>query len=300
MSERMTTRFRRLLEAPELLVLPGVHDALTAKVAQKTGAKAVTMGGFAATGVLIGEPDTSQLSLTELADHYARICNAVEIPVLGDGDTGFGNPTNVRRVVREFERAGLAGLFIEDQIFPKRCGHTPGKDVISIEDMLAKLKAALDAREDPDLVIMARTDALAVHGFEQALERAHLFREAGADLLFVEAPTTAGQMRRICHEVGGLQFANMIDFGMSPDLTVTELQEIGFAAAAWAVGNVFLAARAYAEFAETLLRDGNTRALRDRMLSFDEYMALVGLPQVRDREQANIDYAAELVKRSKK
>jgi 2,3-dimethylmalate lyase len=199
---RMTTRFRRLLEAPEILAMPGVHDALSARIAAQAGFAAITMGGFAATGSLLAEPDSSQLGLQELADHYARVVDASGLPVLADADTGFGNVTNVRRAVHAYERAGVAGLFIEDQVFPKRCGHTPGKAVVPIEDMLAKVKAALDARHDPDLVIMARTDALAVVGIDEAIRRACLFREAGADLLFVEAPRTDEEMRRICREVG--------------------------------------------------------------------------------------------------
>jgi 2,3-dimethylmalate lyase len=180
----LRSQFRSLLSAPEILVMPGVHDALSARVAAEAGFSAITMGGFAATGSLLGQPDSSQLGLQELADHYARVVDASGLPLLADADTGFGNVTNVRRVVQAYERAGVAGLFIEDQVYPKRCGHTPGKAIVPIEDMLAKLKAALDARRDSELVIMARTDARAVEGLDAAIERANLFREAGADLLF--------------------------------------------------------------------------------------------------------------------
>jgi methylisocitrate lyase len=295
MTERRTTRFRRLLEAPEILAMPGVHDALSARIAEEAGASAVTMGGYAATGALIAEPDSSQLSLAELADHYARVCDAVDIPVFADADTGFGNPTNVRRTVRAYERAGVAGLFIEDQVFPKRCGHTPGKAVVPVEEMLAKVKAALDARQDPDLVIMARTDALAVHGIEEAIERARLFREAGADLLFVEAPRTVAEMRRICAEVGGLHLANMVDFGDSPDLTAAELQEIGFATAVWPVASVFAVAHALRGLYGTLVAEGTTRPARAAMTPFDAFTDLVGLPGIRARERADQDFAAALV-----
>lgn len=296
---RMTTRFRRLLEAPEILAMPGVHDALSARIAAQAGFAAITMGGFAATGSLLGEPDSSQLGLQELADHYARVVDASALPVLADADTGFGNVTNVRRAVRAYERAGVAGMFIEDQAFPKRCGHTPGKAVVPIEDMLAKLKAALDARQDRDLVIMARTDALAVVGVEEAIHRACLFREAGADLLFVEAPRTAEEMRRICREVGGPHLANMIEFGHSPDLTASQLQDIGFAACVWPVSSVLVMTRALQELYSALARSGTTQTMKDRMVRFDDYMSCVGLPDLRRREQHYLDQAARLAREPK-
>jgi len=289
---RHTTRFRRLLEAPEILVMPGVHDGLSARLAVEAGFEAVTMGGFAATGSLLGEPDSSQLGLQELADHYARVVDAAGVPVFSDADTGFGNVTNVRRAVRAYERAGVAGLFIEDQIFPKRCGHTPGKGVVPVEDFLGKLKAALDARTDPDLVIMARTDALAVLGIEEALERAHLFREAGADLLFVESPRSEAEMRRICGEVGGLQLANMIEYGQSPELDAASLQDIGFATAVWPVSSVLTLVKALRGLYAALRRDGTTAAAKEGMVRFDDYTDLVGLPALRAREQDYLDQAA--------
>ena len=295
---RPTTRFKTLLAAPELLVMPGIHDALSARIAEAAGFSAVTMGGYAATGALLAEPDSSQLSLTELADHYARVCAAVSIPVFADADTGFGNPTNTRRTVRLLERAGVAGLFIEDQVFPKRCGHTPGKAVVPADDFIGKLKAALDARTDPDLVIMARTDALAVHGIDEAIRRGILYREAGADLLFVEAPATVEDMRRIIREVGGLHLANMVDFGMSPDLDAAALEEIGFATAVWPVASVFAMTRALQDLMATLKRDGTTRAFRDRMVSFSAFTDLVGLPELRAREQADLDFARALVSKA--
>ena len=292
---RTTTRFRNLLMADEILLMPGIHDALSARIAEISGFDAVTMGGFAATGALLAEPDSSQLGLTELADHYARICDAVSIPVFADADTGFGNPTNVCRAVRVLEKAGVAGLFIEDQVFPKRCGHTPGKDVIPVDGMVAKLKAALDARRDADLVIMARTDALAVDGIDAAIERASIYRDVGVDLLFVEAPGTVADMRRIVTEVGGLHLANMIDFGQSPDLSGPELEEIGFTTAVWPVSSIFAQAFAMRELMSALKRDGTTRAARDRMLRFDEFTDLVGLSSMRAREDEELIFANKML-----
>jgi N-acyl-D-amino-acid deacylase len=296
---RKTTTFRRLLEAPEILVMPGVHDALSARIAEQEGFAAITMGGFAATGVLIGEPDTSQLSLAELADHYARVCEAVEIPLLADADTGFGNVTNVRRAVREYERAGVAALFIEDQVFPKRCGHTPGKAVVPAEEMVAKLKAALDARRDPDLVIMARTDALAVNGIEDAIARARLYREVGADLLFVEAPRNIEEMRRICREVGGPQLANIVEFGMTPELDAGALQEIGYAAAVWPLASILTVTKSLQILYRTMKEQGGTAIAKPRMAEFGAYTEIVGLPALRAREAAQLEFAEERVAAAK-
>ncbi len=293
---KTTTRLKQLVHAPELLMMPGVHDALSARIAENAGFEAVTAAGFAATGALLGQPDSSQLSASEMADHYARICDAVEIPVFVDADTGFGNVTNVRRTVRDFERAGVAGLFIEDQIFPKRCGHTPGKDVVTVEEYLGKLKSALDARRDPDFVIMARTDALGVIGIEDAISRGQMALEIGADMIFVEAPKTADDMRRICTEIKAPHFANMVDFGDSPLLTAQELQDIGYAAAVWPVASVFTVTKALQDMYGALKRDGTTEAAQPAMVEFATYTALVGLPELRDQEEAYLqttrDYLA--------
>jgi len=295
---RKTTQLRSLVNAEEILLLPGIYDALSARVAERAGHKAITIGGYAMTGSLLAEPDSSQLSLAEMAEHYARVCAAVEVPCLVDGDTGFGNVTNVRRTVREFERAGVAGLFIEDQVFPKRCGHTPGKDVIPVVDMVAKIKAAVDARHDPDLVIMARTDAIAIHGLDNAIERANLYREAGADLLFIEAPRSVEDMRRICRDAPFPQLANMISFGLTPELTVDQLQELGYAVAAWPVASIFAVTRTLQKLMSRLLTEGSTAGAKEEMLSFDEFTTLMGLPELRDREQNYLDAASGLISKS--
>jgi 2-methylisocitrate lyase-like PEP mutase family enzyme len=293
-SARRTTRFRRLVEAPEALLLPGVHDALTARIAEKLGFQAITAGGYAASATLLGRPDTSQLSQTEMAYFYARLCDAVDIPVFGDGDTGFGSMTNAARTVRLYERAGLGGMFLEDQVYPKRCGHMAGKDVVPVEDMLAKLKAGLDARVDPDFVIMARTDALAVNGIDDAIERMALYREAGADLLFVEAPRSLADMRRICDELDGPCLANMIEGGLTPTLTVDELQEIGFAVVTYPVGSTYAMAKAVEAYLSELKLAGTSKGFEDRMMAFDDFNAAIGLGALRARESAYQDQAQEL------
>ena len=261
-----------------------VHDALSARIAERAGAKAVTVGGFAASGVLLGQPDSSQLTATELAKFYEGICSSVDIPVFVDADTGFGGVTNVVRTVRDFERAGAAGLFIEDQLFPKRCGHTSGKEVVSVREMLPKLKAALDTRKDEDFVIMGRTDALGVLGIEEAINRANLYRDIGCDIVFVEAPETRLQMQRICEEVEGPLLANMIDFGRSPLLSRDELEQLGFDVAVWPVASVFMVSKALEQLYRTINKTGSTTSLHASMVNFDEYLEIVRLKELREQE----------------
>ena len=252
---------RALIEAPEITILPGVHDTLSALVAQSCGAKAIASGGYSATASLLGRPDSSQLSLTELGDYYARIVDRVEIPMLADGDTGFGNVTNVARTVKVLERAGVGGFFIEDQVFPKRCGHMAGKAIISIEEMVGKLKAALDARQS-DTMIMARTDAIATDGFQAALDRMALYHEIGADILFVEAPTNLDQLRQIPRVLNGPCMVNQIDGGVTPILSAAEAERMGYAAAAMPVTATHAVMKVLQAFYGDLLANGD---LRDAM-----------------------------------
>jgi 2-methylisocitrate lyase-like PEP mutase family enzyme len=291
---RKTSLFKQLIEFPEILLLPGVHDTLSARIGAKAGFKAMTGGGYSASATLLGQPDTSQLSLTEMVDHYTRICDVIDVPFFGDGDTGFGNVTNVARTVRLYERAGLAGMFIEDQVFPKRCGHMSGKDVIPAQEMVAKLKAALDARQDPDFVIMARTDANAVNGIDDALERMALYREVGADLLFVEAPRNTDEMRRICTELDGPNLANMIEGGATPLLSLEELTEIGFAVVTYPVAATFVVAKAMRAFMRYLAETGTTAGFDPEMLQFEDFNEIIDLKGLREREESYLNFAADL------
>ncbi len=296
---RRTTRLKTLIDAPDILVMPGIHDALGARLAEAAGFSAITAGGYGATATLLGRPDSSQLAVTELAEMYSRYCDATELPLLADADTGFGNVTNVARTVRLYEKAGVAGLFIEDQVFPKRCGHMAGKAVVPVAEWLAKIKAALDAREDPDLVIMARTDALAVNGIDDAIARARLAHEAGADLFFIEAPTSVEQMRRIVSEVPGPCLANDVETGLSPLLSADELQDIGYAAVVFPVAATYAVAFALRELFRTIRETGTSAGALPRMLAFDEFNELVGLSAQRKREAALQDFAARLVEHRK-
>ncbi|MEX1108116.1 MAG: oxaloacetate decarboxylase [Dongiaceae bacterium] len=287
---KRTTRLRQLIEADPILMLPGAHDALSARIAEQAGFQAVTCGGYASSASLLGAPDVGQLSMSEMADVYARLCDAVAIPVFADADTGYGNTTNVARTLRAYERAGVAGLFIEDQVSPKRCGHMQGKQVVPPVEMMAKLKAALDARQDADLVLMARTDARAIEGIDAAIERANLYLETGVDLIFVEAPQSIEEMRRICSEIAAPCFANYLEGGRTPLLSAKELEDIGFAVVAYPVSATYAIARTLQEVYAILRRDGETESFRERMLEFDEFNRLVGLDELRAREDG---YAAE-------
>lgn len=281
---KKTTRFKNLLLEKEILVLPGCHDALSAKIIESVGFKALTIGGYATTAASLGKPDVSILSLTENVRIARNIVQAVDIPLFADGDTGYGNVTNVQRTIREFEQAGVAGLFIEDQVFPKRCGHMEGKQIISAVEMEAKLKAAVDARIDQDMVIMARTDALAVSGIGEAVERANRYKEAGADLIFVEAPESVEDMKHINAQVDAPTMAIQIEGGKTPLLTTKELEDLGFNAVVYPTSTVYAMAWALRELWERLMKEGTTRGAMDKMICFNEFNTFIGLDKIRELE----------------
>jgi PEP phosphonomutase and related enzymes len=210
---RKTSLLKKLILDEEILVMPVAHDAIAAKLIELTGFKAMALGGYPTTATLLGKPDLSLITLIEMVTHAKNIAEAADIPLFVDGDTGHGGVINVMRTVREFEKAGAAGMFIEDQLFPKRCGHMEGKQVIETDEMIAKIKAAVDARVDPDFVVCARTDALGVMGIDEAIERGNRYREAGADLVYVEAPTSKEEMLRINREVDAPTLAIQIEGG---------------------------------------------------------------------------------------
>jgi carboxyvinyl-carboxyphosphonate phosphorylmutase len=281
---KKTTLFKKLILDEEILVMPGAHNALAAKIIERVGFKAVTLGGAAPSICLLGKPDVSLLTLTEMATYTRNVVEAVEIPVFVDGDTGHGNVTNVIRTTREFEKAGVAGFFIEDQVFPKRCGHTEGKQVIPPEEMIPKIKAAVDTRIDQDLVIMARIDSLAIYGLEDAVERAHRYREAGADIIFIEALTSKEEMIRINREMNAPTMATQIEGGKTPLMTAKELEKIGFNVVAYPASTFFVEAWAVERVMEELYRKGTTQSYMDKMILFEDLNRLVGLEKVRERE----------------
>jgi methylisocitrate lyase len=269
-------RFRQLIEQPEILVLAGIHDALSARIAAAQGFEALIAGGNAATGILLGEPDMGQMNMRDYADHYGRIADATDLPIFVDADTGFGGVHNVRKMVQAFEQAGVAGLFIEDQVFPKRCGYFDGKAVIAAEEMVTKIKAAVDARRDPDLVIMGRTDALGVLGVDEAIERAQMYAEAGADVTFVQGADRLDDLVRVCREVRCPQFANVSQAGRLKNApSLKQMQDAGAAAVCFPVAAMLAAAAAMKRVLAGLRRDGSLAGVQDELMDFGEYTDLV-------------------------
>jgi len=286
---KKTAQLKNLVFAKEILVMPGIYDGVSAVIAEKLGFKALCLGGYAASASLLGKPDISLLTLTEMTNHLRNITEVTDIPVLADGDTGYGSILNVIRTVREFEKAGAGGLFIEDQVFPKRCGHMEGKQVIPAEDMVSKLKAALDTRIDEDMIIMARTDAYAVYGLDEAIRRANLYHEAGADMIFIEAPTTSDEMKRLNQAVSAPSLANMVEGGKTPLRTAKELEEMGYSVAVFPVSAIYAAAKSVWNLLKLLSETGTTQGYEESMFCFDEFNELVNLRQYRKIESG---YAA--------
>jgi 2-methylisocitrate lyase-like PEP mutase family enzyme len=293
---RKTTLFRKLIHDPDILLIPCCHDGLSAKVLEQTGFKVIAAAGYGLAGSLLGMPDISVLSGTEMIAQYKNICDAVDIPVFVDIDTGFGDVNNVIRTVKDCEKAGVAGLFIEDQTYPKRCGHMAGKGVVPVEEYLPKLRAALWAREDPDFVIMARTDSYAVFGIEEAIHRARTYAGAGADMVFVEAVHTPEEMRKVnaaLAETNTPSMANMIEGGQTPLMSTRDLQELGYSVVAYPCGSVFAAVKALQNWARYLKEHGTTSGYLEHMLSFNEYFEFIGARAIREREKQFIAVSEE-------
>lgn len=280
---KKTTLFKNYVESPEIVLIPGVGDALGARLVEKAGFKAVFLSGYAASASLLGAPDVGLLSMIEMADCARRIADAVDIPLFADGDNGHGNANNVVRTMRQFENAGVAAIFFEDQVLPKRCGHMSGKQVIPAAEMAAKIRAAVDTRVDRDLLIMARTDALSINGIDDAIDRMHLYLEAGADLSFVESPGSAEEMRRITHEITAPNMANMVAGGKTPLLAAKELEQLGFAIAAYPVLTTYAMVHA-AERALAHLKSRESIAEFAETLDFPAFNQLIGLDEMRKKE----------------
>lgn len=284
MSTHPGARLRALLDAPDILVLPGVHDALSARLAAAHGFEAVAAGGNAATGTLLGAPDMGQLGMRDFADHYARIAAAAGVPVLVDADTGFGGVHNVAQAVRAFERAGAAGMFMEDQVTPKRCGYLAGKAVVPVAEQLAKLRAALDSRRDPAFILCARTDALAVEGLDAAIERAWRYKETGVDMVFVQGADTEEVLRRACRAIPGLHLANVSQAGGPARLTVDAAQAAGAAAVMFPIAALLAAAAAMDAVLAALKRDRSLDAVMPALMPMARYNGITGLAALQAAE----------------
>jgi methylisocitrate lyase len=284
---RKTTRLKQLILDRKVLVMPGAYDALSARIIERAGFQAIQCSGYGIAASVLGKPDVGILSMGEMLSQTRNICAAVGIPVMADGDTGFGNAVNVWHTVKAFEAAGAAGINLEDQVFPKRCGHMEGKDIISKDEMVQKIRAAVAAKADPDFVINARTDAIAVAGVEEAIARGNAYAAAGADLIFVEAPCSADEIRHVIRSVKAPVSINMTDGGKTPLATIQELEAWGAARVSIPVTAIFAAARAVESALQVILREGVSPTVNhpDMVMTFREFTDLVGLPEITALQQ---------------
>jgi carboxyvinyl-carboxyphosphonate phosphorylmutase len=278
-------RLRQLLAAGELIVAPGAYDALSAVLIEQAGFPAVYMTGFGTAASLLGRPDIGLLSGSEMVDQARRIAGCVTVPLIADADTGYGNPINVIRTVREYERAGAAALHLEDQVMPKRCGHMSGKVLVPVADMVAKVEAAVAARTDPDFVIIARTDARAVEGLDAALDRAARYLEAGADVLFVEAPEDTEEIARVAAEFSGVPLLfNWAEGGRTPPVHLEWLGELGFRIVIFPIGALLSAATAVRTFVELVRDEGTPAAVLPQLPTIAAFADTLGMAEIRHIE----------------
>lgn len=289
---KMTSFLRTLLAKPEIIVAPGAHDALTAKIIANTGFSVVYMTGYGQAASHLGCPDVGLLTQTEMLSRASNFVEALQgqnTAVFADGDTGFGNAINVMRTVRLYEKAGVAAIQLEDQVAPKKCGHMTGRAVVPLEEMVGKIKAAVAARQDPDFVIVARTDARTVHGIEEALRRAQAYEAAGADVLFVESPESVEEMRAITSTIKKPCLANMVEGGRTPLLAADELQKLGFKIVIFPTASTYATCKAMRDLMVRLKSSGTTADMLEHMVPFAEFNDIVGLPAIRKQEAAYLE-----------
>ncbi len=278
-------RMRELFATKKTVIAPGAHDMLTGKIIGKLGFDAVYMTGYGQSASHLGKPDVGLMTMSEMVARAANLVECCGVPVVADADTGFGNAVNVMRTVREYEKAGVAVIQLEDQVMPKKCGHMIGREVIAMEEMVGKIKAAVDARIDPNFMIMARTDARTVLGIDAALERAHAYKEAGADIIFVESPEGKEEMKRINDELPGvLTLANMVEGGRTPMVKNAELSDLGYNLIIYPTASVYVTTKAMVDLWEAMRRDDTTQGVIDTMIPFAQFNEIVGLPEIREIE----------------
>ena len=284
--KKPTRVIRELLDEPGIICTLGAHDVLSAVLIEQAGFETVFIGGFGTSASLFGLPDLNFVNMMEMVDATRRMTHRVSIPVIADADTGHGDLHNVMRCVEEFEGAGAAGIILEDQVFPKRCGHFGNKQVIPADEMVLKFKAAVAARQDQDFIFIARTDSRETDGLDEAIDRINRYCDAGADVAFIEAPLSVDELEKICKRVEYPKFVNMLAFGKTPILTAKELEEMGFKMMVAPIDSVLLTAKIMREMAEVFKRDGHTKALYDQMVDFDGIKNILGLSDyltLRDR-----------------
>ena len=276
---------KSMLKSKKPLVIPGVYDALSAKIAQKVGFNAIFQTGYGTSATLFGMPDYGFIGSTETVDNARRICNAVSVPVIIDADTGYGNALSVWKLVKELESAGAGGIFLEDQKWPKRCGHMEGKEIISQEEYTEKLSAAIDARENKDFIIVARTDARANEGLDDAIQRGKENKKTGADAIFVEAPRSLDEMKKIGKEINAPLVANMIEGGATPLNSVEILNKIGFKIILYPLSVLYANTFATMNILKELKNTGNTSKYEQKIVNFDQFNDLVELSKFKKMEK---------------
>lgn len=279
-------KLRKRLAQKEILVLPGVYDALTAKIAVAAGFDGVVMGGYAVAASRLGEPDVGYLSMTEMREALRTIARAVDVPVVADGDTGYGNALSARRTLQEYEWAGAAAVLFEDQIWPKRCGHMAGKQVVDAAEHAKKIRAAADGKLRESTLLIARTDARAVLGLDAAIERGRMYLDNGAEALFIEAPQSAEELEKIGKSFPDtILIANMIEGGRTPELTAKDLENLGFDIVFWPCTALYTITRAFGEVLSTLRREGTTAGCDEKMLHFTEFNSFIGLDKYNELDK---------------
>lgn len=285
MKKGRNASFCERLRQNKIVVALGAHDLLCAKIFEKAGFEALYMSGFANSAGMLGKPDIGLMSYTEMLERASAMADCVDIPIIADGDTGYGNAVNVYRTVRGYEKAGISCIQLEDQVAPKKCGHMTGREVISLEEMVGKIHAACDARNDDNFRIMIRTDARTTLGIDAAIERALRYEEAGADILFVESPESIEEMQKITSACSVPTVANMVEYGRTPLLTANELEALGYRIMAMPVTATFVIANVVREIAEVIKNEGTSRSLLGRLLSLDDCAELLGIKEIREMEQ---------------
>jgi 2,3-dimethylmalate lyase len=279
-------RLRALLDSGQTIVAPGAFDPLSARLVEEAGFPAVYMTGFGTSAAFLGRPDVGLLTMTEMVGNAGRIAACVDVPVIADADTGYGNPLNVIRTVGAYEAAGVAGIHIEDQVAPKKCGHLEGKLVIPAEEMAAKVRAAVEARTQPEFVIIARTDARAVEGLERSLQRGRMYREAGADVLFIEALTSEAEAEEAVRAFPGVPLLfNWAEGGKTPPISLDRVKELGYRIVIFPIGTLLAATGAMRRILHEIARAGTPAAAMQELPTFAEFVDFIGLPQVREAEQ---------------
>ncbi|BCD90466.1 carboxyvinyl-carboxyphosphonate phosphorylmutase [Francisella halioticida] len=273
---------KKLLDQPEIICVPGAYDAWSAKLIEMSGFPAVYMTGYGASASALGKPDIGLLTMTEMAKLVSNMAESVSVPVIADADNGYGSVNNVIRTVQSYEKAGASAIQLEDQVLPKRCGHMTGKKVIERKDMEAKIRAAVDVRKSEDTLIIARTDARAVIGFDDALERASAYAAAGADVIFLEAPESIEEMKIVPKIINKPTLINLIDHGKTPFCTNKELEEMGYSIAIYPVASLYAITKTLKDFFAYFKKEGSTKGYP--MIDFPKFNEMIGLPEIRDHE----------------